>query len=159
MADFQDRILVANELGLAPAARAVLSMYCVAREVTAGNLYSSLFFTAGDWFAADCVASQPVGSLWPGFAVCEKLGHFRGLDFQAEVSGRQSSPVLQRLSPLAIFQFPFWCVGDRFEMCQRTVRKTSYSGTSSMRSQNRIRQVQYPSPVQPTNKGGLWQGR
>jgi hypothetical protein len=37
-------------------------------------------------------------------------------------------PALQRLSLLAIFQFPFWRVGDRFEMRQRTVRKTSYGG-------------------------------
>jgi hypothetical protein len=44
MADFQDRILVANELGLAPAARGAppyfCRWYCVAREVTAGNLIS-----------------------------------------------------------------------------------------------------------------------
>src|SRR5258706_4851252 len=42
MADFQDRILVANELRLAPAASGApphfCRWYCVAREVTAGNL-------------------------------------------------------------------------------------------------------------------------
>ena len=42
MADFQDRILVANELGLAPAASGAppyfCRWYCVAREVSAGNL-------------------------------------------------------------------------------------------------------------------------
>jgi hypothetical protein len=34
-------------------------------------------------------------------------------------------PVLERLSLLAIFQFPFWCGRDRFEMCERTVREAS----------------------------------
>src|ERR1700731_1631609 len=42
MADFQDRILVANELGLAAAASGAppyfCRWYCVAREVSAGNL-------------------------------------------------------------------------------------------------------------------------
>src|SRR5260370_19526460 len=42
MADCQDRILVANELGLAPAVRGAppyfCRWYCVAREVSAGNL-------------------------------------------------------------------------------------------------------------------------
>ena len=47
MADFQDRILAANELGLAPAARGAppyfCRWYCVTREVTAGNLIFPCF--------------------------------------------------------------------------------------------------------------------
>ena len=34
-------------------------------------------------------------------------------------------PVLERLSLAGIFQFPFWCGRDRFEMCERTVREAS----------------------------------
>jgi hypothetical protein len=54
------------------------------RDFPSGNQDFPVFFpvfTARDRFAADCVVSQPVGSLWPGFPVCEKLRHFRWLGF------------------------------------------------------------------------------
>ena len=52
---------------------------------------------------------------------------------------RSEPEVLRGQSLPAIFQFPFWCAGDRFEICQRTVRKTSYSGRSSSTASRRLR--------------------
>jgi hypothetical protein len=62
---------------------------------------------------------------------------------------------LGRRSLLAIFQFPFWCAGDRFEMWQRPGSEGIVRKTQATRSQNRIGPVQYGFPAQPRNKGGL----
>jgi hypothetical protein len=43
-------------------------------------------------------------------------------------------PALQRLSLPAIFQFPFWCAGDRFEMCHRPGRPSRMALGSTLSS-------------------------
>src|SRR5208337_3359811 len=76
--------------------------------------------------------SQPVGSLWFGFPVCEKLRHFpqvrlpsgslRPAVFKFWLAGRRiySGCLCRRFS-----DFRIGAPETGFEMCQRTVRKTT----------------------------------
>jgi hypothetical protein len=97
--------------------------------------------------------SHPVGSLWFGFPVCKKLRYFRGLGFQAEVSGRKSSnsgsPAAGFTPPVSARHFPISAMGvpETGSRCARERFGKLLGGTPCTPGQ-----VQSAFPAQPCQK-------